>query len=381
MANIRIDEIDYSGRSRKQMGDINALAASIEAVGLLHPVVITSDKKLIVGRRRIEAFKKLGREEIPANVAKNIDELTLLLRAEADENTCREPHTPEEAVHLARRFEDVAKKLNADAQKSGKSEDGSAGGRGKRKNLVKTLHKVSDDKKTRSQAGSVVGMSGPTYERAKAVVESGDTKLIEEMNRTGKVSGAYKKLVVSQKSEAINSEPPPLPDGKFRVIVCDPPWSYDNRAEDPSHRAANPYPSMDIVDICGLPVAKHAHEDSCILWLWTTNSHIAEAFAVVKAWGFQYKTLLTWGKQKMGTGDWLRGKTEHCLMCVYGKPTINLTNQTTLLLANAGKHSAKPDEFYEMVEALCPGSKLEMFQRTPRKGWTGHGDESGFVEE
>ena len=74
-------------------------------------------------------------------------------------------------------------------------------------------------------------------------------------------------------------------------------------------------------------------------------------------------------------GDWLRGQTEHCLLCVRGKPTIKLTNQTTALLANAGRHSAKPNEVYEMVEELCPGSKVELFQRTPRKGWHGHGDE------
>ena len=78
----------------------------------------------------------------------------------------------------------------------------------------------------------------------------------------------------------------------------------------------------------------------------------------------------------MGTGDWLRGQTEHCLMCVRGKPTIALTNQTTLLNATAGKHSEKPDEFYSMVEKLCPGSKLEMFQRRARQGWIGHGDEA-----
>ena len=132
---------------------------------------------------------------------------------------------------------------------------------------------------------------------------------------------------------------------------------------------------MSIEEISALPVKPLAHAD-CVLWLWTTNAHLREAFGIMEAWGFDYKTMLTWAKNKMGTGDWLRGKTEHCLMGLRGKPTICLTNQTTLLCADSGKHSAKPAEFYEMVEALCPGSKLEMFQRTSRDGWTGHGDES-----
>jgi N6-adenosine-specific RNA methylase IME4 len=379
---VPISEIDVKGRSRKAMGDIASLADSIERVTLLHPIVLTSDKKLVVGRRRIEAFKKLGRDEIPANIARNLTELNLLLEAERDENTCREPYTPEEAVHLGGRIETVAAKLAREAQQAGKSADGQAGGRGKKKNLTGISRKDCRDTKaeeartTKGQAAAAVGMDRRTYEKAKAVVNSGDRDLIDEMNRTGKVNGAHKKLVVAQKSAAIESEPPPLPEGQYRVIVADPPWQYDAREEDPSHRAANPYPSMSIAKIKALDVGARAHDDS-VLWLWTTNAHLREAFEVVEAWGFTYKTMLTWGKQKMGTGDWLRGKTEHCLMCVRGKPTIRLTNQTTLLIADSGKHSAKPEEFYAMIEKLCPGSKLEMFARKKRTGasWNYWGDE------
>ena len=83
----------------------------------------------------------------------------------------------------------------------------------------------------------------------------------------------------------------------------------------------------------------------------------------------------------MGTGDWLRGKTEHCLLCIKGKPTIRLTNQTTAIAGPLRKHSQKPDEFYAMVEAMCPGSKVEVFARQTREGWTAHGDEVPPVEE
>ena len=131
---------------------------------------------------------------------------------------------------------------------------------------------------------------------------------------------------------------------------------------------------MTAEEIAALPIADRATDDA-MLWLWTTNSHLPEAWAIIEAWGFTYKTMLTWAKNRMGTGDWLRGQTEHCLLCVRGKPTINLTNQTTLLHATLRQHSKKPNEFYAMVEALCPGSKLELFQRTPREGWTGHGNE------
>ena len=124
-------------------------------------------------------------------------------------------------------------------------------------------------------------------------------------------------------------------------------------------------------------VASIAHAD-CILWLWTTNAHLPVAFEVLDAWGFEHKGMLTWGKKWIGMGNWLRGQTEHCLLAVCGKPMVTLTNQSTLLEAPSRGHSRKPNEFYELVESLCPaptGGRAELFQRTPRPGWVGHGDE------
>jgi N6-adenosine-specific RNA methylase IME4 len=199
--------------------------------------------------------------------------------------------------------------------------------------------------------------------------------LAREMDRTGKIDGAYKKLKNMRAAEQIAAEPPPLPEGPFRVIVADPPWQYDKRDNDPSHRGALPYPSMSIEEIAALPVAEMAADD-CVLWLWTTNAHLPDAVGLLHQWGFTHKTVLVWAKDRMGLGDWLRGQTELCLMAVRGKPVVTLTNQTTLLTAPTREHSRKPEEFYEMVEALCPGSKVELFARTQRPGWHAHGNQT-----
>jgi N6-adenosine-specific RNA methylase IME4 len=107
-----------------------------------------------------------------------------------------------------------------------------------------------------------------------------------------------------------------------------------------------------------------------------------EAFAVLDAWGFEHKTILTWAKNKLGMGDWLRGQTEHCLLAVRGNPVVQLANQTTLLAAPVRAHSAKPDEFYALVEKLCPAPRYaELFQRRARERWDGHGDEVVHLEE
>ncbi len=165
-----------------------------------------------------------------------------------------------------------------------------------------------------------------------------------------------------------------LPEGVFEVIVIDPPWPYDTKY-DPTHRlgrSACRYPDMSIDELEALepPAAKN-----CVLWLWTTNAFMGEACDLLKAWGFQPKTILTWVKPRLGTGHWLRNCTEHCLLAVKGSPWVSLTNQTTLLEAPARGHSRKPDEFYDLVDSLCVGRKLDYFSREARPGWTQFGNE------
>ena len=138
------------------------------------------------------------------------------------------------------------------------------------------------------------------------------------------------------------------------MIAADPPWPYEVRMEDPSHRGVQPYPSMSLAQIGAMPVQSIAHDD-CVLWLWTINAYMREAFGVLDVWGFTYKTILTWAKDRMGRGDWLRGQTEHCLMAVRGKPVVHLTDQTTLLHGKVRRHSEKPDAFYADIRQIAAG--------------------------
>lgn len=223
-----------------------------------------------------------------------------------------------------------------------------------------------------SAAAGLVKLSPEKQRSIVARVVSGNSGEV----RPGLVRALVKQEQRSEVAKQIKAEPVPLPKGPFRVIVSDPPWQYDKRAGDPTHRGDLPYPSMTTEEICRLPVPALAHED-CILWLWTTNAFMRDAFNVLDAWGFEEKTILTWVKDRMGLGDWLRGRTEHCIMAIRGKPTVLLTNQTTALEAAGREHSRKPEKFYALVETLCPGSRVEMFARSPREGWWSWGAENG----
>lgn len=175
----------------------------------------------------------------------------------------------------------------------------------------------------------------------------------------------------------------PLPDGKYRVIVADPPWPYGTVYDPESRRVANPYPEVPLDDLKAFGIGDKAAED-CFLWLWTTNSFLRDAFDVCTAWGFEPRTILTWDKVSMGIGVWLRGRTEHCILATIGAPAIKLKNETTLLVEKRRQHSRKPDSFYKMVERMCPavnGERLDVFSRVKRKGWISYGNETTKFEE
>jgi N6-adenosine-specific RNA methylase IME4/ParB-like chromosome segregation protein Spo0J len=361
---IPIGEIRVRTRHRRDLGDLSALRASLEAIGLLHPIVITESHRLVAGERRLQAARDLGWSSVPVRVVSTLDEAVDLLIAERDENTCRKDFMPSEAVALARDLEPLERKAaRARAARHGGRPSESTG-------KFPAVSKARAKDKT----AAAVGVDRKTLAKAEAVVAAADADprfapLVEQMDRTGNVHGAYKQLEKRRQADAIALEPPPLPTGPFRVIVADPPWRYDVRAADVTHRANVPYPEMATVDICAMPVRELAAPDCC-LWLWTTNAHMRDSFDVLEAWGFTPKTILTWAKQRIGAGHWLRGQTEHCHLAIRGNPIVDLTNQSTLLVADAGEHSAKPETF-----SLCPGSKVELFARRAREGWIAHGSD------
>ena len=175
---------------------------------------------------------------------------------------------------------------------------------------------------------------------------------------------------------------------KYRTIVVDPPWKYEQGlSSSPLTRgsAEKIYPVMTDEQILAIPIPEWADTD-CQLWLWVTNSHLHRGFHCLEHWGFTYKTVLTWAKTQIGLGYWLRGKTEHCLLGTRGNPRAKFVNtkheaagmaHSTLLTAQRGKHSEKPQAFYDMIEEIGEPPYLDVFNRRTRLGWDAIGDEVG----
>jgi ParB/RepB/Spo0J family partition protein len=195
---VKVDSIDRSGRYRKQMGELRTLCQSIEKIGLLHPIVITKDRKLVAGARRLAAFERIGLKEIKAHVVDDLNEATSLLRAEQDENTCRLDFAPTEAAAMGRALEELERPKAKERQQIRKGNQ--------RGDKSEKFTELSDKGQTREKVGKAIGMSGPTYQRAKAVLIAAEQDpetfghIAEEMDRTGKIHPAYNKLVDIKKS-------------------------------------------------------------------------------------------------------------------------------------------------------------------------------------
>lgn len=184
------------------------------------------------------------------------------------------------------------------------------------------------------------------------------------------------------RTEREPSETPPIPDGVFATITADPPWKYGNTAT--RGAAEDHYPTLSVEELCALNVdGRYVYEcagDNAHLYLWTTNGFLRESFDVLDAWGFIYKTTLTWVKPQLGIGNYFRGGTEHVLFGVRGSLAVLDSNQPNWFQVERGRHSQKPDRFYELVERVSPGPYLELFARRDmfgaRAGWTPWGNEA-----
>lgn len=164
----------------------------------------------------------------------------------------------------------------------------------------------------------------------------------------------------------------------YRAIVADPPWTpllgatWRTRFTDKA-RPQKHYPTMTLSEIRALSIPA---EPQSHLYLWAIDPHLDWGYEVARAWGFDVWNMLTWCKPGLGTGRFQRN-TEYVLMCRKGPRHGNPFGPTRGTWFNwpRGRHSEKPQEFFDLVERVSPGPYLEMFARTARPNWSAWGNE------
>jgi N6-adenosine-specific RNA methylase IME4 len=183
---------------------------------------------------------------------------------------------------------------------------------------------------------------------------------------------------------------PPLrhPRALYGAILADPPWSF-KAYSGPRVAQRSAHQHYSVVDAAGLAALGPTDAaDNCALFMWVVDSHLDQGIDLIRAWGFEFKTIaFVWVKTckdgvtpRMGMGLWTRKQSEVCLMGTRGKVRRNGKGVRQVIMAPRREHSRKPDEIYDRIELLVDGPYLEMFARQTHPGWDSMGNEVGKFE-
>lgn len=162
-----------------------------------------------------------------------------------------------------------------------------------------------------------------------------------------------------------------LQNNKYKTILADPPWDINQKGK---RGAARHYPLMTLDQIKALPV-KDLSEENAHLYLWIPNGLLQEGLDVIKAWGFTYRSMLTWAKPRLSLGNFIRTASETILFATRGHAPVKFHGQPSWLFAPVQEHSHKPEEQFAIIERLSDGPYLELFARRRQPGWDVWGNE------
>jgi N6-adenosine-specific RNA methylase IME4 len=345
-----------------------ALKRSIAAEGVLHPIIVSTGPacpgEVADGRIRMELCAELGRE-CPSVERSFATELEVVL-FRLSTNVHRRQLSVAERIELAAILEPLVRKRAA-ARKA------QAPGRPRGEKAL-TVDRPEERGETRELLAEAVGMKSATLGRGLKVLQEGSPQLVADF-RADKESpnGAYRRLKAEKRraeveaiARQIELDPPGYPEGRFNNIVIDPAWPLSGL----------PYPKQTLEEVAAAPVSELLTEDG-VVWLWTTNGFLLAAGDIARnAWGLTYRNTLIWDKERIGTGRYLQNATEQVLIFTRGQPVTRFEGHTNIIRGGVREHSRKPESFYELVEATCPGSKLELNSRQERTGWKCSGAET-----
>lgn len=337
--------------------ELDALGADIAANGLLEPVTLY-EGKVLDGRNRYVACLSVSVEPQFTQYT-GADPLGFVV----SKNVHRRHLSASQRSVIAARMETM--------------EHG-----GNRRNMDQDANLHLD----RDAAATLMNVSPRSVASVKAVEREAPDLLPQIERGEITVNGAMREVkerkreaIREQNRELVESTPPVTAqaDARYQTIVLDPPWDWGDEGDvDQFGRARPTYNTMPFSDILALPVAELAEKDAHI-YLWITNRSLPKGFELLEAWGFRYITALTWCKPHFGMGNYFRGSTEHVLFGVRGSlPLLRKDAGTWFAAPRPGRHSAKPAEFYELVQTCSPGPWLEMFARERRDGWASWGAEA-----
>jgi N6-adenosine-specific RNA methylase IME4 len=360
--------------------EFDSLVADIKANGLCEDIVLF-EGMILDGRNRYRACLKAGVAPAPINGDKWIDDPAAYV---VSMNVARR-HLSESQRAM------VASKLATLKQGGNQHSEGLPIGRSSELLNVgertvararEVLNHGAPELVTAVERGDVSVSAAadvatlPTAEQAEIVARGEREILLKAKEIRGKrAKQSYTARM--EKFAEISKTNAALPEQRYPVVYADPPWKFEPFNEETGGERSVPYPVMDLDELKAMPISAM---DDCVLFMWSTNSHLGDAVDLVRAWGFTLKTTAVWVKPSIGLGYLLRNRHELLLIATRGDIPAPLPEQRpdSVIEAPRGEHSAKPVEAYEMIERMYPNlPRIELFSRSPREGWAAWGNQSG----
>lgn len=378
-----------TGRRAIDSTKVQELAQSMADVGQINPITVTADGVLITGAHRLAAAKLLGWDRIDAKVT-DLDAFKAEL-AEIDENLMRhELHYIDRGNAIKRRDELLTDAgMRARPYRPEKGADSAH---------LKTTQDIADgigvSKRTLLEDKQIASNIPPDIQEAIKTADLPKTDALKiarlepvvQAQVAEKLSGGatsfadaireVKREEVVDRLNDISTREVKRLEGKYDVIVIDPPWPMQKIERDVApNQVALDYPTMTEEELAQMHIPA---ADDCHMWLWTTHKFLPMALRLLDAWGFKYVCAFVW--HKPGGFQPYNLPQYNCEFAIYarkGAPTFIDTKAFNVCFeAPRGAHSAKPEEFYDVVRRVTTGLRVDMFNRRAIEGFDVWGNES-----
>lgn len=283
------------------------LIQSVSELGVMQAICVNTNRVIISGHRRWLAAKAANLTQVPV--------ITNIYATELDERQAIIEFN-RYRIKSGQQLYNEGKEIEAIETEKAKGRQGNR--TDLQPNIEDNCPQCSErSPQARDMVAKAIGLgSGRQWDRLSEIAEK-KPELLQQIKPEGmSIHKAYaevkrdnRKTKIAAQVEAISQLKPV--DGLFDVIVIDPPWQIAGDYDPDGRRSANPYPTMSFEKIRNIKIPA---ADNCILWLWVTNLNMHDGLHLLDYWGFEFKNILTWAKDKFGLGVWLRGQTEHCLL-------------------------------------------------------------------
>jgi len=348
------------------------LVESIRDLGVLQALYVTDNNIILSGHRRWRAAMAVDCTTIPVirtNYVSELDERQAII-----EHNRYRIKNGQQLYNEGKELERIeAERARARIKEHGNTAPG------RKATPVENFPPVSHGK-TRDIVARTIGLgSGKQWRKLQYVAEH-KPLVLKEIRPDGiSLSRAYTEAR-KEMNQATTRVALKLPEGIFQVFYMDPPWKYDNSGLGGS--AEYHYRTRTVDEILAklqeLDFASRVAPDS-VLFLWTTNPLLPDAFRLIDELGFTYKTNLVWVKDKPTYGKlgfYVYGQHELLLIATQGSMLPKGDKPTSVIYAGVRDHSRKPEEVYKIIGQMYPGTrKCELFAREKHEGWKVWGDQ------